>query len=218
MMFFVCTSSFLFLNYLDKRFKTVTISFFNTEAERVTTNLVNQAINEVKLDSLSSLLIIKKGDNGVIENISYNTILMNKLSDEFSDKIQKKLIQLENGSLDDFYFSEKVQRSKYHHIKNGVLCEVSFGSLRGSYLFSNIGPTIPVRLLFLGQVMPDFDIKVKEYGINNLMIEVYFIAKVKEQITMPFSSVRKEVIVNQVIAVDIIRGEIPSYYHGFSKT
>lgn len=217
MMILVLMSSFLFLNYLDKRFKKITISFLNEEAERLTTNLVNKALNEVDVSELSSLLIIKKNNNGMIENISYDTVLLNKLSNEFSDKIQEKLVQLERGLLDDSYLLEKVKASRYHHIKDGVFCEVSFGALRESSLFSNIGPVIPVRLLFLGQVMPDFDIKVKEYGINNLMIEIYFIAKVKEQITMPFSSVRKEIIVNQLIAVDIIRGEIPSYYHGFSK-
>ena len=65
--------------------------------------------------------------------------------------------------------------------------------------------------------MPDIDIKVKEYGINNLMVEIYFVATVKEQITMPFSSKRREVVVNQLLSVDIIRGEIPNYYKGFSN-
>lgn len=214
MIILVFISSFIFLKILDDRFEKVLKPFFDTEVERFTTNLVNKTLNNLDMDEeYHSLLLVEKDNDGKIKRFSYNTYIMNQISSKFSDGIQETLGQLEKGELNDFLFSS----NKFHHIKNGVLCGVSFGTLRGSYLFSNIGPVIPIRLLFLGQVMPDIDIKVKEYGINTIMVEVYFVARVKEQISMPFSSKRKEIVVNQLLMVDIIHGEIPSNYNKFSK-
>lgn len=217
-MLLVFVSSFFLLLFLDRQLTKILSNYIDNEAERITTGLVNQALNELKLkEEYHSLLLVEKDDEGKIERISYDTSLMNQISSQFNDKIQEKLKQLEEGKIDDLLLSDKIHNGKFHHIKNGILCEVSLSSLRESHLFSNVGPVIPIRLLFLGQVMPDIDIKVKEYGINNIMVEIYFVAAVKEQITMPFSSKRREVVVNQLLSVDIIRGEIPNYYNGFSK-
>lgn len=214
-MILVILSSFIFLNILDNRLKVVLGPFLDMEVERFTTNLVNKTLNDLDMDEeYHSLLIVEKDESGEIERFSYNTFVMNQISSKFTDGIQKKLVQVENGEVSDFLFFN----NKFQHIKNGVLCGVSFGTLRNSHLFSNVGPVIPIRLLFLGQVMPDVDIKVKEYGINTIMVEVYFVAKIKEQISMPFSSKRREIVVNQLLSVDIIHGKVPSYYNNkFSK-
>ena len=217
MSFFVGISCLLFLNIIDKQLKKVLIPYLDIEVERLTTNIVNQAFNEISFDDNMSLLKIEKNRDGAIEKISYNTSLINQISNEFQDSIQTKLLELEDGKLDDYLVSERLRAGKFRNIKNGIICEVSLGSLRGSVLFANVGPVIPIRLLFLGQVSPDIDVKVKEYGINNVMVEVIFTATVKEQISMPFSSKRKEIVISQPIAMDIIRGEIPHYYNGFSK-
>lgn len=217
MMILVCISSLIFLEILDNRLEKVLMPFLDTEVERFTTNLVNKTLNELDMNQeYNSLLVVEKSENGEIERFSYNTFIMNKISSEFSMAIQDKLIQLEKGeSVNDFFSSEI--NNNFHHIKNGFLCGVSFSSLRNSHLFSNVGPVIPIRLLFLGQVMPDIDIKVKEYGINTMMVEIYFVARVKEQISMPFVSKKKEIVVNQLLTVDILKGEIPNYYNKFSK-
>ena len=214
MLILVFISSFIFLEILDNKMKKVLGPFFDTETERFTTNLVNKTLNDLDMnEEYNSLLVIEKDDNGEIEKFSYNAVVLNKISSKFSDEIQKKLRQAERGELSNYIYSS----NNFHHIKNGILCEVTFGTLRNSNLFSNVGPVIPVRLLFLGQVMPDINIKVKEYGINTIMVEVYFKATVKEQISMPFSSKRREIVVNQLLSVDIIRGKVPNYYNKFSK-
>ena len=92
------------------------------------------------------------------------------------------------------------------------MCDISFSSLRNSTLFANIGPSIPIKLVFLGQVSTEIQTDIKDYGINNMMVSLYLVVLVKEQISMPISSMKKNVSVKVPISIDIVRGDIPSYY------
>ena len=94
------------------------------------------------------------------------------------------------------------------------MCDISIGSIRGSTLFANIGPTIPIKLLFSSGVNSNIDVDINEYGINNAIIKTYFNVEIREQITMPISSKRRKISIRKVIAVDIIKGKIPDYYTG----
>ena len=97
----------------------------------------------------------------------------------------------------------------YKHIRNGIVCELSLGSIRNSLLFANIGPTIPIKLVFLSQNNVDIDFETAEYGINNIIVKMYLKVTLHEQITMPISSKRKEIVVKEPLTVHIIKGEIP---------
>ena len=113
-----------------------------------------------------------------------------------------------------YFILDRYKTGKFKKMKNGIICDISLGTIRNSVLFANIGPTIPIKLSFLGQVNTDIDIKEKEYGINNILIKTYLIVRIKEQATMPISSKRKEIIIRKPISIDIIKGEIPKYYTG----
>ena len=66
----------------------------------------------------------------------------------------------------------------------------------------------------MSQVKTDVDVKVKEYGINNVMVEIYLIVKVREVVSMPITSDSREIVVREPISIDIVRGNIPNYYGG----
>ncbi len=217
-MLFVILSSFFLLNIFDKRIKNVIAPFLDNEVERFTTVLVNDAFNELELEKkMTNIFHVDYDNYGHFEKISYQTSLINQFSSELSHIIENRLKKIEMGEYDSSFFSRKIQNGKYQHIRNGILCEISIGSLRGSTLFANIGPVIPIRLLYLGQMNPDVDVKVREYGLNNMVLEIDYVATIKEQITMPFSSKQKEIVIRQPLVIDIIRGEIPNSYHSISK-
>ena len=89
--------------------------------------------------------------------------------------------------------------------------------VRGSTLFSNVGPTIPIKLLFSSQLNSQIDIEVNEYGINNAIMKVYFSVEIKEQITMPLTSKRQKIKIKKPLTIDIVQGKIPDYYNGYLK-
>lgn len=199
---------------IDKRVNLIIDQYINIEVERLTNNIVSREVSRIMvLSNHNSLLNIEKG-NGVIENISYNTKEINLLTDKISKDVHKKLLNLEAGDVEESFLVDSTRGGRFKHIKDGILCDVSLGSVKGSTLFANIGPKIPIRLTFIGQVNTDVDVKVREYGINNVIIEVDVIVKVTEHASMPLTSKKKEIVVREPISIELIKGEIPDYYNG----
>ena len=141
---------------------------------------------------------------------------MNKVNifrDELVQKIQSEFYKVENGIFDDYNLaSQEKLRSKYPFFKNGYLCEVGFNSLRGSIFFGNLGPIIPIKLSFLGFVSSDVDVNVKEYGVNNVIVETDVVVVVSNLITLPVSTRVHNTTIKEILSIEIIQGKVPSYY------
>lgn len=200
---------------IDKRINEILDSYVNIEIERLTTNIVNLTVNEIMSEmKYNNFLFFSKDAENKLENISYNTELINTFTDKVALKVYDELLNLEIGDIDGLEVADKFKKGKFKNIENGLICDVSLGSIKNSTLFANIGPTIPIKLTFIGQVSTNLDVKVREYGINNLMVEVYLIVNVKEQASMPLTSKKKEIVVRVPLSIEIIKGEIPKYYSG----
>ena len=208
--------SFFCLEYIDYHITSILKPYVNSEVERLTNNIVNKAIRKKILDEDYTF----NNSNQLLESfnrLSYDTIMLTKIKDEITAYVQDSLMHLENGELDDYFVPKRLKEGRFKNSKHGIICDVSLGSVRGSTLFANVGPTIPVKLSFLGQIQSDIDVTIQEYGINNVLIKVYLIINIKEQITMPFSSDRVDISIKEPIIIDLLQGDIPQYYNGFSK-
>lgn len=199
--------SFFFIIFIDKRVNVILDQYINIEVERLTSNIVNRAVSEVMANGNYGNLLEIGVKNG---HVSYNTNSINKITDSISLFVHDKLINLEEGEYD----SDNLKNSKFKKMDNGILCDISLGSVKNSSLFANMGPTIPIKLTFIGQVNTELDLNVREYGINNIIVEMSVIVKVYEHATMPLTSKKKEIVVKQPISIEIIKGEIPNYYNG----
>ena len=75
-----------------------------------------------------------------------------------------------------------------------------------------MGPKIPVRVEFVGSVLTNINTTIKEYGINNALIEMVIQIELKEKIILPILS--KEILITNEVPVSykIINGNIPNYY------
>lgn len=200
--------------FIDKRVNIILDQYINIEVERLTNNIVNREVSKIMADMNKMSFINITKSNGIIENISYNTKEINSLTDQLSNNVQKKLLNLESGDVEEGILIDSTRGGKFKHIENGILCDVSLGSVKSSTLFANVGPKIPIKLTFIGQVSTDVDVNVREYGINNVIIEIYVVVKVREHASMPLTSKKKDIIIKEPISIEIIKGEIPDYYNG----
>ena len=197
--------------YIDKRVNAILDQYINIEVERLTGNIVNRAVSEV-MSSEDYKNILQEGlKDG---HISYKTQSINKLTDKISLYVHDKLMNLEAGDIPDLFVVDRFRNGKFKKMDNGILCDISLGSVRNSSLFANVGPTIPIKLTFTGVVNAELDVKIKEYGINNVIVEMDVIVKVREHASMPLTSKRKDIVVKEPISIEIIKGEIPDYYNG----
>lgn len=207
----VLLATFFFILYIDKRVNAILDQYINIEVERLTGNIVNRAVSEV-MSSEDYRNILQEGlKDG---HISYKTQSINKLTDKISLYVHDKLMNLEAGDIPDLFVVDRFRNGKFKKMDNGILCDISLGSVRNSSLFANVGPTIPIKLTFTGVVNAELDVKIKEYGINNVIVEMDVIVKVREHASMPLTSKRKDIVVKEPISIEIIKGEIPDYYNG----
>ena len=82
----------------------------------------------------------------------------------------------------------------------------------GNGLISNVGPKIPIKVILIGDVNSTISSNVKDYGINNVLIEVKVNVNVSVLVSVLLNSKKVNVNISRVIAMKIIQGDIPNYY------
>ena len=213
---FIVTSFNLF--YIGKKIDKLIKPYIDIEVERLTNNLIVKRIHKsINKEKISDILLITKNNKNEIEKISYDTYKINKIKSNITLDVQNTLMDLNNGKVDNYFILDRIKKSKFSKVKNGIICDINIDSIFNSSLFANVGPTIPIKLVFSDQINSDIDIDIKEYGINNAIVEVFLVIKIKEQIIMPFSSKRKEIVIREPLTIDIIQGVIPNYYNEYLK-
>ena len=205
--------SIFFLFLIDHCLKSLLSSYIDSEVERVTSIVVHKALETVNKDRDDYFTIVK--EEGNTSKIRYNTKKINQFNDMLVKEIEQEYREIEFGNYDSYHYAmQEKLRKKYPFFKNGYLCEVSFNSLRGSTMFGNVGPVIPIKLSFMGYVNSTVEIRTHEYGVNNTIVEVDSIVTVSNLVTMPISSKMHQTIVKNVLSLEIITGEVPQYYSG----
>lgn len=204
---------FFFLWYVDHRLNKILRNYIDSEVERVTSLVVSNSLKKVK-DDFSSYYKVEKDFDGV-EHIYYDTAEIENFKVLLTETVQDEFYKVEHGDFSTYLLSQQVKyREKYPFFQNGYLCEVNMNSINNSTLFGNLGPSIPIRLSFMGFVDSDVSLDVKEYGINNVIVEVGVDMTIKNMITMPITSHIQDTQIHEVISIDVIKGEVPHYYMG----
>lgn len=193
--------------------------YIDVEVERYVNNVVSKAIREriaVLAEEGYMNMNNRYGFNG-INSISYDTVRINYIKKSLEETALQEIMKIENGELDDYFIPLRTRKGRLKRIRNAVLCDISIGSTRNSSLFANIGPTIPIKLIFNGQINSELEVNQKEYGINNVIVEMDIKISIKEQAIMPISSRTKTIVLREPLSIDIINGKIPDYYGGYIK-
>ena len=167
--------SFMLIKYYSKNISPFFMTYAEDEIRRLTTLVVNDSVNNDFFDELEDDKIynVVKSDSGEIQLITYNAKNVNIWLNSISIMIQNNLKAIENGNI-EFLNLEGSFISDYDGelLKDGIGCEIPFGALFNNSLISNIGPKIPVKFNLLGNVNTDLKTNIKEYGINNALLEV----------------------------------------------
>ncbi len=215
---FIC--SFLFLVYFDKKIEPLLMSYAESETKKLTTLVINKTITrQVASDNLSTdeLFTVVKNDNDEIQLIDFNSVTINKLLSIITNLVQINLKAIEDGNIDMLELPEKTL-DEYDRdlLEEGIICEIPMGSIMGISLLSNLGPKIPLRLNLIGDVVTGIETDVREYGINNALLEVGINVTIESRINLPFLSEKISVSTTVPIAIKVIQGKIPDIYtNGF---
>ena len=218
LMLYICFLSvilaLLFIKFIGNKYGKVLISYGGTDAKRIVTLIVNNAIIFNKNDDfINDIFIIERDANNNIKNLDLNVLKSNKLLDSINEKITNDLVNISNGNIDNTSVNIKsISDIDYNNFKNGFVNTISFGTLMGNGLISNVGPKIPIKVILIGDVNSTISSNVKDYGINNALIEVKVNVNVSVLVSVLLNSKKVNVNISRVIAMKIIQGDIPNYY------
>ena len=125
--------------------------------------------------------------------IDYNSYLVNELLNEISGNILRTIKEKERNYKDVSFY-------------------VPMGVITNNPLFVNKGPKIPVRMETIGSVLSGIRTNVKDYGINNSLIEMTIHVEVTERIIPPVMTNELKIENDIPISYKIIKGKVPNYY------
>lgn len=207
--------SLCFVSFLGKRVNPIFVNYLSGEVERVVSNVIESSINDLLTKEINdSLFFITRNSKNEVEMIDYNTQKVNSLLSDVNKMLYSKLYNLEEGNIGEFVLSSSLSGVNYKFVDSGVVCEIPFGTLTGNGFLTNLGPLIPVKISFLGQVSSHLKTKVTSYGINNLLLEIYIQVEIKEKISLPKSTNISVIKIKAPLSIKIISGVVPDYYGG----
>lgn len=151
-------------------------------------------------EELNKMVELKLNDKSEIMYMDYNYEYVNNY---LKEQIDELFMKLEKTDFNGKYFDSQL----------GVL-RMPLGIVTNNVLFSNLGPKIPCKLNVLNNIDMSIKTKIKEYGINNSLIEIYLLINIKSSIINPV--IEDKFVKNYEVLIDskVIEGKIPSYYGG----
>lgn len=214
---FLIIFSTIFLIILNKKAMPVIMNYASVQTKKIGIEVLrNTGTDELnELIDNNNLFSVTQNNNGEIESIDFNTSVINDALKIIAKNVRKRLKEVEKGkNLPDEIYENILDKK----LKNGIIYEVPVGVVFGDSLFSNIGPKIPVKIKYSGNVSLDIKTRVSEYGLNSALIEVYVLVEVTQRTILPFQSKDIKLSSEIPIVIKVIKGSIPYYLQGINET
>ena len=214
---FLIVSSAVFLIILNKKAMPAIMSYANVQTKRIGIEILRSAglkeVNELLKDK--ELFTIIKNNDGEIESIDFDTGLINNALIVVAKNVRARLKEIEKGeNLPEEVYSNVLDKN----LKNGIIFEIPMGVAFGNTLFSNLGPKIPVKIKYSGNVGLDVKTRVSEYGINSALIEIYIYVEVTQRTILPFQSEDVKLTSEIPVVMKVVKGGVPNYIPNISET
>ena len=211
---------FLFV-WLNKIATPILMNYAKLETKKLSTIIINRAIskNVASNIDINELINTTLNSNNEIQAVDFNPYMVNKLLSLVTNSITINLKYLESGQIDLIELPEEtISNYDKEKLKKGIIYLIPIGVITKNSFLSNLGPKIPVRLNLIGSVEANISTNIKEYGINNAVLEVIVDVSVAESVNLPFATEPITVETKIPIAMKVIQGKIPEYYsNGINK-
>ena len=203
--------SLIIIRYFSTKLEPALKYYLSTEVKRVLSLVINDTIsNTTNNIDINNIIVTNNNSN----TIDINTKYVNQILSNINKDIEKNLRLIEAGKINNLkkYFSS-LSDIDYEELKGGVIYYISSGNISGNILTNNIGPKIPIKFAMAGHV----DSNIREYGINNALLEINVNVSVNMNVNIPFVTKEVKVETSMPLIIKVVEGEIPDYYLTNSK-
>ena len=207
----------IMLNNVNKKIGPILFETAQIEIKNLSTIIINKAVTKameknIDMEDLFSTTIDK---DGRIQAIDFNPTTVNKTLNLVTTIIQQNIILLEEGKIDNITsLGIEIDSYKIKKLRKGIITEIPMGVISKNIVLSNIGPKIPIRLHYLGNISGNIKTQITPYGINNALVEVIAKIKMDVKIILPFISKTTKLEYNIPLIMKLIQGTVPNYYGG----
>ena len=205
----VFTTFFSLFSFINRRL-TKNLSVVMKESvdklnNTIFTNYIDRhLLNEVNLNNIIELV---RNDKNEIIGVDYNLENAYQVLALATERVKEGINNMEEGDLEEVDPFFKVGE----RYGNSFVVRVPLGVVSNSVLFNAVGPRIPIKITLMENLLNSISTKVENYGINNVLVEIYMNFDVTTSILTP---VKEESIKNNysiMIASLIVNGEVPGY-------
>lgn len=207
-MIIVLIISYIMLKVFTIKSEKILLNYAENKSKELSQLLVNNALEEIIIDAnVEDIINLEKNQNNEIISLDFNNVKINEIELKISKNIQNNLKKLEENkknSLTEKYYDDKID----------IIYEVPMSIIYDVPILVGIGPKVPFKLDVLGNAKTNVITNIKEYGINNSLVEVILNMKINIQIILPFSSKNIVIESNVPLKTKVIQGKIPTYYGG----
>jgi len=206
--FIIILITYIMIKIFTIKSENILYEYAKKESIQISTILINKALYEVTFNNDYDAFMKVNRTNDDMLDISLDNKKVNELLFLVNENILKNINSLENGkysNLDVEYLD-----------KSNFIFNVPIGVIYDIPVLVGLGPKIPFKIDIIGNTNNNVYTNIKDYGINNSIIEVILNINMNIQIILPFTT--KEIQINKDIPLDtkIIEGKVPTYYGGIT--
>ena len=159
--------------------------------------------DELGSEELLDVISLSKNNDGEVISVDYNMniaydVLSNCMDDLYSSITSLDMSSLYKSGINNVYY-------------------IPMGLIYNNVLLDNLGFRIHCKINFISDIDMGFMTKVKDYGVNNLLIEIYLVIDVKSYIMSPSTYKEFGEKYEILVASKIVLGRIPMYYGGIME-
>ena len=159
--------------------------------------------DELGSEELLDVISLSKNNDGEVISVDYNMniaydVLSNCMEDLYSSITSLDMSSLYKSGINNVYY-------------------IPMGLIYNNVLLDNLGFRIPCKINFISDIDIGFKTKVKDYGVNNLLIELYLVVDIKNYIMSPSTYKEFGEKYEILVASKIVLGRIPMYYNGIME-
>lgn len=153
---------------------------------------------ELGNEELLNVVNLNQNSNGEVISVDYKLDIAYKYLSNSMDVLYENITSM---TMDSLY-------------KNGINNVYYFpmGLIYNNLLMDHLGFKIPCKIEFISDIDMGFKTKVRNYGVNNLLVELYMVIDVKNYIMSPSSYKEFGDTYEIIVASKVVMGSIPIYY------
>jgi len=186
---------FILFIVAEKRVEPTLMVIAQSKADQVAklaiTDAVTKRLTQQGVD-FNEIVIMEKDGEGSIKAVNFNFKEYSRIVGETTARIQNRLKEFE---------------------QENVKTTIPLGLATKNVFLEHLGPDIPVSFVPIGAVKTRLETRLKQAGINMVLVTVYIYIEVDLRVIIPFATRQQTVTTEIPITEALIVGKVPNYLY-----